>query len=86
MPEYRVTFARSARKELEALELSVLERVFARIEGLAQNPRPQNCKKLRGRRNLWRMRVGDYRIIYSIDDDGEIVDIIAVRHRKDAYR
>jgi len=86
MAEYAITFARSARRELESLEAVVVERVFARIEGLAHNPRPRDCLKLRGRGGLWRLRVGDYRVVYGIDDDKLLVDIVAVRHRRDAYR
>jgi len=86
MAEYAVTFARSARRELESLEGAVVERVFVRIEDLARNPRPRECLKLRGRQGFWRLRVGDYRVIYTIDDDQGLVDIVAVRHRRDAYR
>ncbi|MBN1360415.1 MAG: type II toxin-antitoxin system RelE/ParE family toxin [Sedimentisphaerales bacterium] len=86
MAEYAVTFARSARRELEALVPALVGRIFPRIEALADDPRPQQCLKLRGRRGLWRMRVGDYRVIYAIDDEEKVVDIIAVRHRRDAYR
>jgi len=61
-------------------------RIIVRIEGLASNPRPQGCVKLLGADNLWRIRVGEYRVIYSIDEHTRIVDISAVRHRSDAYR
>jgi mRNA interferase RelE/StbE len=80
-----IRFVRSARKELERFDAAVVERLFARIVALAQNPRPAGCKKLRGTTDLWRVRAGDYRIIYLIDDRGGIVEIRAVRHRKDAY-
>jgi mRNA interferase RelE/StbE len=62
--EYTLTFARSARKELERLSASVISRVFPRIEALAQNPRPPSCRKIQGYENLWRIRVGDYGVIY----------------------
>ncbi|MFQ5830560.1 MAG: type II toxin-antitoxin system RelE/ParE family toxin [Candidatus Methylomirabilia bacterium] len=86
MAEYSVVFARSGRRELEQLEAGVARRIIARIEALASNPRPPGCVKLQGADDLWRIRVGDYRMIYSIDDDAHIVDISAVRHRSDAYR
>lgn len=86
MSEYSITFARSARKELEALDATIVNRIFPKIESLSGNPRPHTCVKLQGSRNLWRIRIGVYRIIYSIDDDKKLIDIIAVRHRKDAYR
>jgi len=86
MAEYHVTFARSARKELESLDAALIARIFPRIERLARNPRPVNSIKVKGQGALWRIRVGDYRVIYSVDDRNRIVDIVAVRHRRDAYR
>ncbi|MCL5991581.1 MAG: type II toxin-antitoxin system RelE/ParE family toxin [Bacteroidetes bacterium] len=52
---------------------------------LKSEPRPAGCKKLIGFHNLWRIRIGDYRIIYSIDDSDKIIDISTIKHRKDAY-
>ena len=75
-----------AREELEDLPESVVLRVLARIEALATEPRPRGCCKLAGSESLWRIRVGNYRVLYAIDDPERLVDIIAVRHRKDAYR
>ena len=86
MTEYSVVFARSARRDLERLEVGVARRIVARIEALAANPRPPGCVKLQGADDLWRIRVGEYRVIYSIDNNARIVDITAVRHRSDAYR
>lgn len=83
---YFVVFARSARRELQRLPQNVSRRVFAKIEALADEPRPGGNVKLRGSRDLWRIRSGDYRVIYRVDDDEQIVDIVAVRHRSDAYR
>lgn len=85
MADYTITFARSARKELEALDVTTVNRIFPRIEALALEPRPRGCRKLRGEENLWRIRIGDYRVIYAIYDRGQIVDIITVRHRSKAY-
>ena len=85
MADYKITFARSARKELEALDASLVNRIFPRIEALAKNPRPRNCHKLRGEKNLWRIRIGDYRVIYAVHEREFRVDIIAVRHRSKAY-
>jgi mRNA interferase RelE/StbE len=56
-----------------------------KVEGLAAEPRPSGCRKLVGRNNLWRIRVGDYRVIYAVDDDRRLVDVNAVRHRSKAY-
>ena len=85
MSDYAITFARSARRELEALDEKIVNRLFQKIEALSEKPRPSGCLKLTGNKNLWRVRVGDYRIVYSIDDRKKLVDIIAVRHRKDVY-
>ena len=86
MATYDITFARSARKELERLGEPMRSRAFRRIERLASDPRPTGCRKLEGADDLWRIRIGDYRIIYSIDDTRHIVDVSAIRHRSDAYR
>jgi mRNA interferase RelE/StbE len=83
---YAITFARSARKELENLDPALVDRIFPLIESLAQNPRPPKCKKLSGVQNLWRIRIGDYRVIYHIYDADKVIDIVAVRHRREAYR
>lgn len=84
--EYEIVFARSARRELHDLPRSVGLRILRRIESLGVTPRQRNYQKLMGSTNLWRMRTGDYRVIYGIDDIQRIVDIVAIRHRKDAYR
>ncbi|MGI8639307.1 MAG: type II toxin-antitoxin system RelE family toxin [Pyrinomonadaceae bacterium] len=85
MADYLITFARSARKELEALSNSLIQRIFPKIEALTVEPRPSGCRKLQGFENLWRIRIGDYRVIYSVDDNLRIVDVVAVRHRRQAY-
>jgi mRNA interferase RelE/StbE len=84
--DYAITFARSARKELEKLDPENVKRIFPVIEALIQNPRPRLCKKLSGLQNLWRIRIGDYRLIYQISDKQKAVDIVAIRHRREAYR
>jgi mRNA interferase RelE/StbE len=86
MDEYAIVFARSARKELERLGEPLLSRILRRIETLALIPRPDGCRKLQGASNLWRIRVGDHRVLYAVDDTRQVVDVIAVRHRSDAYR
>lgn len=85
MPEYAISFTRSARKELEALPSDIVDRIFPKIEALAVNPRPTGCKKLKGSNHLWRIRVGVYRVVYSILEKEIHIEIIAVRHRRDAY-
>ena len=85
MAEYSITFARSARRELEVLDSSVISRILAKIESLAVRPRPHGSRKLTGEKHLWHIRIGDYRVIYSILDKEQRIDITAVRHRREAY-
>ena len=86
MAEYAIEFARSARRELEKLPRRLIDRILPKIESLSANPRPNGCRKIEGAENLWRIRVGDYRVIYGIDDTRRVVDIVVVRHRTDAYK
>ena len=85
MADYSISFVRSARKELEALPNPILRRILTKIETLAKNPRPAGCKKLKGARELWRVRVGEYRVVYSVFDREVRIEIITVRHRRQAY-
>jgi mRNA interferase RelE/StbE len=83
--KYKVQLARSARKELEALDKSIVGRIVKRLTGLEDNPRPPGCKKLRGANDQWRVRASDYRIVYSILGRERIVDVSGIRHRSEAY-
>lgn len=83
---YRVLLERAAEKDLRKLSPQVHDRVLAAIQGLAADPRPPGCRKLVGSRNDWRIRVGDYRVLYEIADAIRIVRVNRVRHRGDAYR
>ncbi len=85
MADYSITFAHFARKELEALPNTLIKRILKNIEALSDEPRPNRCRKLQSFKNLRRIRIGDYRVIYSIDDTAEIIDVIAVRHRREVY-
>ena len=85
MAEYSITFARSARRELEVLDSTVIPRILSKIESLAAQPRPHGSRKLTGEKHLWRIRIGDYRVIYSILDKERRIDITTVRHRREAY-
>lgn len=86
MSKYTISFARSARQELSRLDKKIVTRIFARIEALAADPRPSGCRKIQGADDLWRIRVGDYRVIYSITDQELTIEIVTIRHRRDAYR
>jgi mRNA interferase RelE/StbE len=75
----------SARKELEDLPDSVLARTVSKIEALAGNPRPAGCRKLKGYKDHWRIRVGDWRVLYLIDDSAKVVSITRIAHRREVY-
>lgn len=83
---YRVLLERGAEKDLARLTSEIHDRVIAGIKNLAANPRPPGCRKLAGTANDWRIRVGDYRVIYEIADEIRIVRINRVRHRREVYR
>jgi mRNA interferase RelE/StbE len=84
--KYRVEFLASAEKEFLRLPKGDRQRIGARIDALADNPRPSGCVKMSGYRNLWRIRVGVYRVIYSIEDEPLIVAVTKVAHRRESYR
>jgi len=84
--EFTVVFARSARKELQSLDPPVALRILKSIESLVSSPRPAGAKKLEGATDLWRIRIGEWRVVYRIVDRQRLVDIVAVRHRREAYR
>jgi mRNA interferase RelE/StbE len=83
---YSIRIKRSASKQLEKLPQKVAERLVKVIDNLAENPRPDGVKKLQGTENYYRIRLTDYRIIYSIADNELIVEVIKVGHRKDVYK
>ena len=85
MANYSVLIRRSAAKEIEALPLKDRRRVITRIQGLAANPRPAGCEKLSGEEK-YRIRQGDYRILYEIVDRDLIVTVVRVGNRRDVYR
>lgn len=85
MAGYKVRIKRSAKKELGELGLHDHQRVVARIRTLEEDPRPQGSEKLSGEEK-YRLRQGDFRIIYSIDDQQATVTIVKIGHRRDIYR
>jgi mRNA interferase RelE/StbE len=83
--KYSVELKPSARKELERLSEKLIERIFPKLEALEDEPRPAGCKKLKGGRDEWRIRVGDYRVVYAIDDVKVRVSVTRIRHRSEVY-
>jgi mRNA interferase RelE/StbE len=82
---YSVVIKSSAQKELDALDDAVFGRIDRKILALAENPRPTGCKKLKGYKDQWRIRIGDWRVVYVIDDSAKRVSITRVAHRREVY-
>jgi len=82
---YSLVLKKSAERELRALPKADLRRVTDRIRGLANTPRPSGHEKLSGQEQ-YRVRQGDYRVVYAIDDDHRIVTIVKIGHRREVYR
>jgi mRNA interferase RelE/StbE len=85
MRRYSVEFAPKVEQALHQLDGAVRKRIVSRIEALEQEPRPSGCVKLSGA-ELWRIRVGDYRVVYSIEDQRLTVLVVRVGHRREVYR
>jgi len=83
---YLVSLTASAERELDALPAAVVARIVHRLESLASTPRPPGCKKLTGGGNEWRIRIGDYRAVYEINDTGKRIDVTRIAHRREVYR
>ena len=85
MTVYTVTFAASAKREFRDLPPDAIERIRPRIRQLGDDPRPPGCKMLHGYKNRWRIRIGDYRIVYSVNDSAKTVDVTRIAHRREVY-
>lgn len=83
MSDYLILVTRSAQKELDSLPVEISTRISARIDTLVSDPRPAGCIKLKGKQNQWRIRVGDYKVIYSIEDETFTIKILEVGHRRE---
>ena len=83
---YKIHVLKPARRAINRLPESIRQRVGKAIESLADNPRPAGCVKLKGVDDLWRIRVGSYRVVYTIDDMKLIVLVVKLGDRKDIYR
>jgi mRNA interferase RelE/StbE len=83
---YRVFLERAAEKQLKQLPAKLHDRVIEAVQALSKDPRPTGCRKLTGTDNDWRIRVGDYRVIYEIDDKAREIRVNRIRHRREVYR
>jgi mRNA interferase RelE/StbE len=85
MAKYKIEIKKTAIKELNNLPPSDLKKILQRIQSLADDPRPPGCKKLSGEEK-YRIRSGNYRILYMIEDDVLVIYIVKIAHRRDVYR
>ena len=87
MARYRLLIKRSAARELAGVDSKPdRQRVVARIRALSMDPRPPGCEKLSGHADRYRVRQGDYRVVYAVDDVEQIVLIVKIGHRREVYR
>ena len=86
MASYQIEWKRSSVKELEKLPRQMISKIVSAVDDLSGDPYPQGVRKLVGSEHTYRIRVGDYRVIYDIFESRLVIEIIRVRHRKDAYR
>ena len=84
--QYEITYAHSALKSLRKLDGGVARRILTATGALAQDPRPPGCLQLKGGSGEMRIRVGDYRIIYDLEDDALVVLVLRIGHRGDVYK
>ena len=82
---YKIFIERSAQKALSKVPVRDQNRMIESIQNLSDNPRPSNAKKLTARSG-WRIRIGNYRVIFEIEDDRLIITVISIGHRKDIYK
>lgn len=86
MASYTVEWKNSARRELRRRDRSVIPHIVEAVGQLAEEPLPAGCRKLTGSDHTYRIRVGDYRVVYEIVTDARVVQVVRVRHRREAYR
>lgn len=82
---YEIILSSQAKRELNRLHGDLHKRLISSIEHLMEEPRPHGCRKIQGVENEWRIRVGEYRIIYAVDDSGKNILIHKIGHRSDVY-
>jgi len=83
---YEVFLERRAEQDLKKLSTEIFHRIIPHLKALSENPKPPGCRKITGSKSDWRIRVGDYRVIYEVDEQEKAVKVMRIRHRRDAYR
>lgn len=86
MAQYKLEIKERAIKEVSRVHPSIGKRLLSSVEALASDPRPRQSHKLRDSENFYRLRIGDYRILYQVDDKAKLVTIFKVGHRREVYR
>jgi mRNA interferase RelE/StbE len=86
MASYKIVWKSSAQKELEKLPKAIISKVIKAVEQLSDTPYPQGVRKMVGVDQTFRLRIGDYRVVYNVFDNVLTIEIIRVKHRKDVYR
>ena len=85
MDKYSLEIKQSAQKELDALDETLFVRIDRKILALVDNPRPAGCKKLKGYKDQWRIRVGDWRVLYIVADEAKLISVTRIAHRREVY-
>jgi mRNA interferase RelE/StbE len=83
---FRIEWKKSTRKDLRKLPSATVDKIIEAVESLAENPFPHGVEKLSGSEHAYRIRLGDYRIVYEVVAESKLVETQRVRHRKDVYR
>ncbi len=85
MTRFRIEFTTAAAREIRKLDPQIRRRILAGVADLERDPRPHGCRKLAGYDNAWRIRVGDYRVLYEVIDEQVLVTVVRVAHRRAVY-
>ena len=83
---YTVILGRPQRKQLNALPVAIRSKIESALLALEDDPRPANCRKMVGETDLWRLKIGSYRVVYEIKDEELMILVIRTAHRRDVYR
>ena len=86
MDSYKILWKKSAERDIRGINPPQVPRIIEAVESLAQNPFPPQCHKLRGTEKLYRIRVGDYRVIYQVYTKDKTITVYYIRHRREAYK
>ncbi|AFZ51964.1 type II toxin-antitoxin system RelE family toxin [Dactylococcopsis salina] len=86
MALYKIEWKQSAKKEIKKLDKTIISKILEAVAVLAENPHPRSSKKLKGTENTYRIRIGNYRVVYSVFPSVLTIEIVKVGHRKSIYR